>query len=258
MKKYLFCALLFAMIMNSLGFADSFVEKTEIDLSQFEKKVFSQNGEDGVLEKIFDLIGTQSKFYVEFGVEDGSECNTRYLREHHHFSGVMMDMKYENPSLQLYREVIDAENINDLFAFYKVPYEFDLLSIDIDSNDFYVWKSIQYQPRVVIIEYNPNHPPLADKVVVYDPRHLWDETTYYGATIVAMYRLGRSKGYSLIYADNNGVNLFFLRDDILANIPYTFKNMNNPIQLYRRGIVHKPDTLNRPYVSSHTLLKSFS
>ncbi len=256
MKKCFFNLFVFVMIFHNLGFAESLVKKTEIDLSQFERKVFSQNGEDGVLEKIFDIIGTQSKYYIEFGVEDGLECNTRYLRENHHFSGVMMDMKYENHSLQLYREVIDAENINDLFAFYKVPYEFDLLSIDIDSNDFYVWKAIQHQPRVVVIEYNPNHPPMADRVIVYDPSHVWDETTYYGATIVAMYQLGKIKGYSLIYADCNGVNLFFLRDDIVASIPYTFKNMNNPIQLYRRGIVHKPDPLNRQYVSSRTLLQS--
>lgn len=230
-----------------------FNRKPEIDLSKYEKKVYSEHGEDGVLEKIFDLIGTKSKFYVEFGVQDGKECNTRYFREHHGFHGLMMDSGYDKPEINFHKEIITAENINELLKKYKVPHEFDVLSIDIDSNDFYVWQALTFNPRVVVIEYNPNHSPTEDKVVVYDASRFWDGTSYFGASILAFFKLGQLKGYSLVYAERGACNLFFIRDDILDKVPYSFKNINNPQLLYQKGY-HQPDHLNRPYVSSESVL----
>src|SRR5690348_8229903 len=114
-----------------------------LDLHYYEQKIYSQNGEDGVIQKIFHIIGTSSKYFVEFGVENGMECNTRYLREGCHWNGLMMDARYSNPLIHLMKETITAENINLLFEKYHVPYQFDLLSIDIDYNDFYVWNGIK-------------------------------------------------------------------------------------------------------------------
>ena len=159
-----------------------------INLMDYERKVFSQNGEDGVIEKIFEVIGTKSKYYVEFGVQDGKECNTRHLRENKGWTGLLMDGGYKNQLINLQQEFIDKENINGLFKKYKVPSEFDLLSIDIDFNDFYVWKAIASRPSVVVIEYNASHLPNEDKIVVYDPKGRWDGTNYYGASILSLTR----------------------------------------------------------------------
>jgi hypothetical protein len=237
-----------------------------INLSQFEKRVYSQNGEDGVLEKIFATIGTTDKYYVEFGTENGAQCNTRYFREFHGWSGLLMDGGYENLSINLHKEFITAENITDLFAKYQVPKEFDLLSIDIDYNDFYVWYAIgyRYRPRVVVIEYNATHLPSEDCVVQYYPTAMWDRTNYFGASLLAFFRLGQEMGYSLVHADAQGVNLFFIRDDVLKNLPDTFVNINEPALLYRPPNYghgpnggHTQDTLYRSYLTSSEVFKAF-
>ncbi|MDT9225498.1 MAG: tetratricopeptide repeat protein [Limnospira sp. PMC 1279.21] len=241
------------------------VNNHEINLYQHEKKIYSQNEEDGVIEKIFEVIKTTNKYYVEFGVENGNECNTRNLRENYGWTGLLMDGGWENKEIGLYKEFITAENINHLFKKYDVPQEFDLLCIDIDYNDFYVWKSLDeiYQPRVVIIQYNASHLPMEDKVVKYEPNAVWDGTNYCGASIRALYNLGKHKGYSLIYAEKKGVNLFFVKSSILSTIEYSFKNTNNIFLLYNypqygsdiRG-GHRQDGKNREYVSSVEILST--
>ncbi|MGI0060808.1 MAG: class I SAM-dependent methyltransferase, partial [Nitrosotalea sp.] len=121
------------------------------DINCFEMSVFSQNGEDGILDAIFKKIGTTNNYYVEFGVEDGSQCNTRFLRERRDWKGLMMDGGDCNTPF-IKKEFITAENVNSLFEKYKVPDEFDLLSIDIDGNDYWVWKALDkhYRPRVMV------------------------------------------------------------------------------------------------------------
>src|ERR1700722_3810434 len=126
--RWIFVYLLFNMSFVSGLFA------TTIDLREYEKRVFSQNGEDGVLEAIFNTIGKTNQYYVEFGVESGAECNTRYLKDRYHWKGLLMDGGYQNESINLRKEFITAENINALFQKYDVPKQFDLLSIDIDFN----------------------------------------------------------------------------------------------------------------------------
>jgi hypothetical protein len=243
---------------------------TTIDLCTHEKKIFSQNGEDGIIAKLFEIIGFSNNYTVEIGVEAGIECNTRLLRENYHCQGIQLDGNHENLSQGLYKEFVTAENINSLFAKYDVPKEFDLLSIDIDGNDFYIWLSLQtiYQPRVVIVEYNSSHLPYEDKVVRYSSQGCWDETNYFGASILAWQNLGTYKGYCLVYAESNGINLFFIRRDILEKLNITFLNINSPTQLYRppnyegfradnhpsKG--HPPDPLNRPYLTSHEILST--
>jgi len=234
-----------------------------IDLSRYEKKIYSQNGEDGILKEIFEIIGSKSKYYVEFGVETGKECNTRYLRKKYGWQGLMMDGNHQKPSINLKKEFITPENINQLFEHHNVPFDFDLLCIDIDYNDFYVWNAIsdRYHPRVVVIEYNASHLPNEDKVVKYNPVAVWDGSNYYGASILAYYLLGQKKGYSLVYADNCGVNLFFIRNDVLNKSPVTFKDINNVNQLYKPPRYgkdpnggHCADRFNREYLKAKDLL----
>lgn len=232
MKKY--------KVLLVLGFAlfniSHICSSEEIDLRLYEKRLISQNGEDGILQKIFDIIGTKSKYYVEFGAGQGNFCsNTKYFREKYGWTGLLLEGScQDNPSINLHKEFITAENISDLFKKYNVPQEFDLISIDIDRNDFYVWRALSanYKPRVVIIEFNSLFNFDEDRVIKYDPQATWDASEYSGASILALFNLGRKLGYSLVYQESNAINLFFIRDDILESCPIKFKNMNDVSKIY--------------------------
>jgi len=218
-----------------------FLKRKKIeDITKFEQKIYSQNGEDGILQAIFEKIGTTNTFCVEFGVEDGTECNTRYLIEKKGWQFLHMDCA-ENLPLSIKKEKITAENVNALFKKYNVPNEFDLLSIDIDSNDYWIWKAIQYSPRVVLVEYNAVIPSDQSKTVVYNPNARWDGTDYFGASLLALVKLGNSKGYTLIGCESCGVNAFFVRDELIERnfIAKSIEELYRPFRPGKRlGIKH--------------------
>lgn len=186
-------------------------------LSSFEAKWFSQNGEDGILLALFRRIGTGPRFVVEFGVEDGRECNTRYLRERRGWKGLLMDPAPNNPPF-IQKELVTAENINALFEKYAVPADLDLLSIDVDGNDYWIWKALEprYRPRVVVMEYNAKVPMTESKTIAYDPAFRWDGSDYFGASLLALTRLAQSKGYTLVGCESRGANAFFVRNDLVS------------------------------------------
>jgi hypothetical protein len=195
-----------------------FIKNKKIkNINLFEQKFYSQNGGDGIVQAIFHKIGTTNKFCVEFGIGNGTECYSRYLMNKKNWKCLQMDCG-ENLPLGAKREWITAENINFLFKKYDVPEEFDLLSIDIEFNDFWIWKAINgYFPRVVIVEYNASISPNKSRTVDYDPNAHWDGTDYFGASLLAMSNLGKEKGYTLIGCCNAGVNAFFVRSDLTGN-----------------------------------------
>lgn len=215
------------------------------NINNFEKKIYSQNGEDGIIEAIFNKIGTTNKYFVEFGVKEGTECNTRLLREKE-WDGLWMDNDgYGN--LLTKKEFITAENINELFKKYNVPENFDLLSIDIDFNDYWVWKAIEgYFPRVVIIEYNASILPTQSLTVKYEPTRMFDETNYFGASLLAYAKLADKKGYTLVGCDNNGVNAFFVKKEvvkdnfILKSVEELYRPPQYGIMISGKYIGHKP------------------
>lgn len=236
----------------------------EIDLSRYEKSFYSQNGEDGVLAKIFQLVDPASRFCVEFGSYDGITGSNTYLLRKQGWQCLLLDRQFANPELKLHKEFITADNINNLFEKYNVPTDLDLLSIDIDYNDFYVWKAIdkKYKPAVVVIEYNATHLPFEDKVVKYRPYFVGGWTNYFGASILALYRLGREKGYSLVYAEKTGNNLFFIADDVIEKNQLQFKDVNDVEKIYRYPKYgagpnggHPEDTKHHEYLSSQDVLK---
>lgn len=193
----------------------SVLDRPITDLWPYERRVYSQHGEDGILDALFRAIGTTNRYYVEFGVGNGMERNTRLLVERHGWSGLLMDGGYANPAIGLHREFITADNILALFEKHGVPDDFDLLSIDIDGNDYWVWKRIgeRYRPRVVVLEYNANAGPDERRTIPYDPEFRWSGTDYYGASLAALADLGRSLGYILAGCESLGVNAFFVRSD---------------------------------------------
>ena len=196
-----------------------------------EHKGFSRHGEDGIVAEIFRRIGTTNRYFVEFGASDGTESNT-LLWLCAGWSGLWMEgdpdavaraqQRFRSyiaaGKLTIRQALIDAENVEGLFRKAGVPEEFDLLSLDIDYNDYYVWEAIQsFRPRVVEIEYNAIWPPDVEWVVPYDPKAMWDHTARFGASLKSFEKLGRQKGYSLVGCAFRGGNAFFVRDDLLGD-----------------------------------------
>jgi hypothetical protein len=182
------------------------------DLERYESQVYSQCGEDGVIARIFECIGVTSRSFVEFGAKDGVELsNTANLRLNHGWHGLLMDGDADENDPLVRREFITAENINDLLEKWSVPAQPDLMSIDLDGNDYWVWKALEpVQPRVVIVEYNVFFGLNVSKTIAYNPNHVWDTTRYHGASLAAMHALGDQKGYSLVYTDTYAPNAYFV------------------------------------------------
>jgi hypothetical protein len=110
---------------------------------------------------------------------------------------------------------ITRENIDHLLTEYNVPRNLDLISIDLDGNDYWIWEAIeQFTPRVVVIEYNATFPPDIFWIMKYNPDHRWDGSSYFGASLKALVELGREKGYSLIGCDYTGTNAYFIHESI--------------------------------------------
>ncbi len=204
-----------------------------IDLEGAEARVFSQNGEDGILLHLFSRIGVTDRRFVEVGVEDGSECNTANLAVNFGWSGVMIDRDEAGvegarrrfarrpqtaSTVRVEKAHVTRENIDELLAGNGFEGELDLLSIDIDGNDLWVWEGVSVvAPRVVVVEYNGSFGPGRSVSVPYDPgfdrmeRH--PSGWYHGASVTALARIGARKGYVLAGCDSNGVNAFFVRED---------------------------------------------
>ena len=199
------------------------------DLRAYEHKVFSQNGEDGIIQEILYRIGTSTRYFVEFGVESGIECNCARLALEEGWRGLFMeaaDQDFERlserycayPAVRCVKAIVTSQNIETLLAENEVPHDLDMLSIDIDGNDYWVWKAVKrWRPRLVIMEYNPNYPPSKKWVMAENPNHRWRGTSYFGASLASLAALGREKGYTLIGTNSCGVNSFFVRDDLVTS-----------------------------------------
>lgn len=206
-------------------------------------QVTSQNGEDGILHEIFRRVGTTDRIFAEIGVGTGNENNTAFLLSQgwtgywidgaDHMLRTLADRPDIEPS-QLVPAVdfVTRESIAPLFAKLGVPKTFDLLSIDVDQNTYYVWEGLEeYRPRVVVVEYNGALPPDVDWKVRYDPKRTWDGTQNFGASLLAFDKLANARGYRLVGCDFTGLNAFFVREDLVGDrfaAPYTPENHHEP------------------------------
>jgi hypothetical protein len=233
------------------------------ELTPFELRVFSQNGEDGVLAEILRRIGIgEQRFFVEFGVESGREGNCVYLADVAGWRGLFMDgdgdffaalqRKYRaSEHVVTTLAMVTPENVQELFAAARVPPEPAVLSIDVDGADYWIWEAIEdYRPRVVVVEYNSAIDPRRRLVQPADHPGGWDGSDYYGASLAAMRTLGERKGYRLVHAELSGVNAFFVREDLAegrvpgaAEVP-----LRGAPNYFQRGICHPPHTGGRLYL----------
>jgi hypothetical protein len=189
-------------------------------LLDYKRDVYSQSGEDGIIEKILEVIPQNDKWCVEFGAWDGLFLtNTRYLIESKGFSAVLIEAdknKFRNlqGNYSQHGNVItinkfvgfrEDDNLDQILTTSPIPYEFDFLSIDIDGNDFHVWKSIsKYRPKVVVIEFNPTIPTPIRFIQPADP------SVNQGASLLSLVELGKEKGYELVSV--LPFNAFFVRE----------------------------------------------
>lgn len=246
---------LFILSLLSLG------NTVEIDLSQHESSFYSPNGEDGLFARIFSALKPQGSFCVDCGANDGITNSLTYLLRNQGWRAVLFDRIFEIPALSLHKEFVTTENINALFQKYHVPERFDLLTIDTHYNDFYIWQAVEdrYQPSVVCIAYNAMHKPTEDKIVIAHPYYCGDDTDYFGASILSLYLLGRAKGYSLIYAEQSGRHLFFIRDEAMEKNGIVFTNANQVEMLYRlpdhANGKYRKDPKQRKYITAKEALK---
>lgn len=190
-------------------------------MKSFEKKIYSQNGEDGIIEHIFDRIGTTDKCAVEFGVSaggGGTETNTRLLSERgwNLFWFDVEDATNLPKNCTFTKKMLTKDNIVDEFRKLKIPTEFDLLSIDVDGNDYHLRQSLEhYSPRVCVLEYNGCHPADFHYIMPYDDNYRWTLwKTDFGASLKSFTVQANNMGYDLVYCESKGVNAFFIRKDV--------------------------------------------
>jgi hypothetical protein len=208
-------------------------------LDRWEERIYSQNGEDGIILNLLNRVGCPTKRFAEFGIGNGIECNTANLSLNFGWSGLLMDgdPRRTRAAAEFYRrklgtnsgritfrtEWITAENVDSLFRQAGYTEEIDLLSIDVDGNDYWLWEALSSpKPRVVVIEYNATFGYEAAITVPYEAaferfsHH--PSGFYHGASLLALEFLGARKGYSLVGCDSRGVNAFFVRDDVVGDL----------------------------------------
>lgn len=203
-------------------------------LLKFGYRVYSQSDEDGILQEIFRRIGAKSRYFIEIGSGDGLENNTLYLLIQG-WRGVWIEASarkaatarstaagfMRDGALRIEQQFVRAANVDGLLARLVSGGEIDLLSVDIDGNDFHVVQAIQsISPRVVVCEYNAKFPPDLAWVMEYNDSHRWNGTDYFGASLKALESLLDRKGYSLVGCNLLGCNAFFVRKDLTADPPF--------------------------------------
>lgn len=204
-----------------------------VELNRYEARVYSQNGEDGIVARLFSLVGVTDRTFVEFGIGDGSECNTANLSITFGWRGLLMDAdaamverarrfyasRPSRPHVSVVRARVTPETIDGLLRENGIEGEIDLLSLDIDGNDLWVWRATTaIEPRVVVIEYNASFGSERSLSVPYEDgfdRYAEHASGFYhGASLAALAKAGAEKGYALVGCDSRGANAFFVRHEL--------------------------------------------
>lgn len=227
--------------------------RPELRLEDYESTVYSQGGEDGIIEKLLELVPPTRHYAVEFGAGDGqSLSNVRLLMTRHGWGGLLIEgdarlaeecrQSYLGyPGVRAVRAWVYPANVELLFEENGVPPDLDLLVIDIDGNDYYVWHAIrEFRPKIVVIEYNGMFAPPVRMVIGFHPAMYWSgQGAHFGASLQSLYELGKSKGYELVGTNSLGVNAFFVDRSYYPR--FGIKD-NSPARLYHPYLGSKFDT----------------
>lgn len=211
------------------------------DLSDVEFQVFSQWGEDGIIDWLISALPSLPEIFVEFGVEDYTEANTRYLLQNRDWRGLVIDGSQENMmrlrcngrhwmhDLTAVAGFITRDNIDAIITDSGFGGEIGILSIDIDGNDYWVWEAIRsVRPALLICEFNSVFGDIHPVSIPYTPdfERLKGHHSgqYFGASIKALMHLAERKGYTFLGTPSTGVNAFFIRNDYF---PYLKDRIEN-------------------------------
>ena len=204
-------------------------------LAEREFRAFSQFGDDGIAHHLTRTVPIGNKTFVEFGVENFSEANCRFLMENDNWRGLVVDsssrhiahikaqMYHWRHDLTAVRAMITRENINDLCRDSGFTGRIGLLSIDIDGNDYWVWEAMDVvDPAIVVVEYNHRFGPERAVAVPYDPAFLRSEAhhsgIYYGASLNALCQLGGRKGYAFVGCNSAVNNAWFVKRSLKPDV----------------------------------------
>jgi hypothetical protein len=216
-------------------------------------RVCSQADEDGILREIFRRIGETNRMFVELGAAEGIENNTLFLLLQG-WQGIWIEgsekkakaarnrfaSEINSARLAIEQRFLTPANIEEVLHRHKsAPKEIDLLSIDLDGNDYYILEAIEsVSPRVILAEYNAKFPPDVVWVMEYNEHHRYDSTDYFGASLKAFELMLSARGYTLVGCNLLGTNAFFVRADLAKDppfcSPFTAENHYEPPRYYLR------------------------
>jgi len=225
---------------------NQYKDSLERGITSYEKigeagfRCYSQFEEDGIILYVLSMIGMKTKRVVELSCGDGTECMSTNLILNHGYSGFLFEgnPKRASKALKFFAAQKDCianipiiqqtwvtrENINNLLLEIGAVGEVDLLSLDIDGNDYWIWEAItEISPRLCVFETHNLIPGDLSLSIPYEPNfNAWikdgDEQYFRSASLLAMKKLSESKGYRMIGAHKHGFNVFFLRNDIAPEI----------------------------------------
>ncbi|KQS52736.1 MAG: hypothetical protein KAF41_01570 [Flavobacterium sp.] len=222
-----------ALLLNGKILSQLNSQKDTIkSLDEVEFQVFSQRGEDGVLQYLISKIDIPNKIFIEFGVETYTESNTRFLLINDNWSGLVIDGSEKNIDfikkdfiywkydITAKKSFITKDNIDDLISSYTDIKDIGLLSVDIDGNDYWVWEAINcINPRIVVCEYNSAYGPEKKLTIPYKENFVRNiehySELYFGASLAAFCDLAEKKGYQFVGTTSAGVNAYFVRNDLV-------------------------------------------
>ena len=217
--------------------------KTIEKIEDIEFKIFSQFGDDGIIQFLIDKLEIDYEYqnFVEFGVEDYSEANTKFLLLNNNWSGLILDSSNENIEnikkknffwkfeLEAIKSFISKENINSIITNSNINRKkIGILSIDIDGNDYWVWKEINViDPLIVIVEYNSTF-GFEKKISIpykqdFERSKAHHSNLYWGASIEALKFLAKQKGYKFLTTNSAGNNAYFIKENIFDKIKLDLK-----------------------------------
>lgn len=222
-----------ALFLQAKACIDCMKNKRIDLLEEVEFQVFSQWGEDGIIQWLINNIDVGNKVFVEFGVEDYRESNTRFLLMNNNWSGLVIDGDKENvkrikqwrPYWKYDLEAVDCfitkDNINSIISEAGIKGDIGLLSVDIDGNDYWILNEIDcIQPRILICEYNNIFGPDKKVTVPYDKTFFRTEkhysNLYWGCSLKALRSWAEEKGFYYVGTNSAGNNAFFVRKDCIA------------------------------------------
>lgn len=220
--------------------------RDKFDLGRFGAAYFSQNGEDGVIQEIARRLDVRVETFVEIGAGDGLTNNSVYLLLGG-ARGLWVELEetaidsinrgheaaVRDGRLAVVQARVTAENVNQVLSDAGLPEEVDFLSIDIDGNDYWVWQALNaVSPKIVCLEYNAYYGPHIAWVKAYDADFNWSGgDIYFGASLKALEKLSRTKGFVLVGCDYSGTNAFFIREDLVGKAfkgPFTAEHLFQP------------------------------